>query len=68
MEQKQLIEMLEIAIELLNENEICSYCRAQFTGDCHLGNSDEYCKEMIFKGLEYEAERRLKDDANNTKQ
>ena len=56
-----LVEMLEIACGLLNENEICSCCvHNNKTPDCGLCNTDDYCKDGIFEGLKAAAKDNIR--------
>lgn len=58
MEQK-LYEMLDIALDAMNENELCSYCAFAGTPDCFAGRPDEICKQGLFTGLCNMAEKRM---------
>lgn len=60
MDEKILIEMLDMAIGGLIENEACSYCRYNYGDDpgCVDGS---LCQDAMFDGLKREAERRLKE-------
>lgn len=60
MQEEILLEMLEIACGLLNENEICTYCKAKMYGDCRGCTTDDFCTANIFDGLEIEAKKRIR--------
>jgi hypothetical protein len=47
---KKLLKMLETAIEVLIENEICSCCKIFHNKD-HRCSSGDYCEKLIFDGL-----------------
>lgn len=65
MKKTILLEMLEIAVNFLNEQEACYYCvHRDFPSDCV--HNDEYCKDGMFNGLQRMAERNLKDKKNET--
>ena len=52
-----LNEMIDIMLGLLNENNICTFCQYQQSGDCNT----VYCKDNIFSGIERQAKKKLKD-------
>lgn len=66
MQEAILLEMLEIACGLLEENEICSYCKAKMYGDCRGCITYDFCTVNIFDGLEIEAKKRLNKQKNES--
>lgn len=61
--ENKLYEMLDIALDAMNENELCSYCAFSGTPDCFAGRSDDICKQGLFTGLCNMAEKRLTECA-----
>ena len=57
---QKLYEMLDIALDAMNENELCSYCAFSGTPNCFAGRSDDICKQGLFTGICNMAEKRLK--------
>jgi hypothetical protein len=51
--------MLDIALDAMNENELCSYCAFAGTEDCFPCRPDDICKQGLFTGLSHMAEKRM---------
>ena len=49
--ENKLYEMLDIALDAMNENELCSYCAFSGTNDCFPGRCDDICKQGLYTGL-----------------
>lgn len=63
MEQELLLEMLDIALDYLNEKEACYYCvHRNYPSDC--SHTDDGCKEGIFNGIQQMAEKNLREKKN----
>jgi hypothetical protein len=57
--EEKLYEMLDIALDAMNENELCSYCAFAGTEDCFPCRPDDICKQGLFTGLSHMAEKRM---------
>lgn len=60
MREELLLKIIEIACGLLNENEICTYCKAKMYSDCGSCVTDDFCTVNTFDGLEIEAKKRIR--------
>lgn len=62
-ENKLLLQMLDIATDVMIENEMCSYCAAAGIGDCFFEKGTDLCKNKMFEGLKRMAQRSLKNES-----
>lgn len=53
-----LSEMLSVAVEAINENELCTYCCHYNSGNCR--KNDDICKNGIWRGLQLMAIERVR--------
>lgn len=58
MQEEILLEMLDMAIEQLSENTICSNCKI-FRDRDHRCKDVDCCKSLLFDGLQAKAEKAI---------
>lgn len=62
-ETEMLLQMLDIATDVMIENEMCLYCAADGIGDCFFEKGTDLCKNKMFEGLKRMAQRSLKNES-----
>lgn len=59
-ETEMLLQMLDIATDVMIENEMCLYCAADGIGDCFFEKGTDLCKNKMFEGLKRMAQRNVR--------
>lgn len=59
-ETEMLLQMLDIATDVMIENEMCLYCAADGIGDCFFEKGTDLCKNKMFEGLKRIAQRNVR--------
>ncbi len=61
MTNKLLLKMIDVFIKILQENNICSYCRINHDRDYRCDN-DDYCADLIFDGVKLLAQKEMEEN------